>query len=219
MKHFFSLRKTIKENMIVSARKQFIFVHIPKTAGSSIFQALRQYNDAPDTDENRHLDLETICKRYAHLGNLSGNPAFEEGNRSHSTPGRSGKFFKFAFVRNPWDRIVSMYFYRLQNREIPRDLSFFDFVINRKNYPFGLHREQVKLLADDNGQIAMDFIGRFENLREDWVEVQNRIDVKADLPRLKQTSHNHYRHYYNREIIDEVARMYPKDIDFFGYRF
>jgi hypothetical protein len=112
-----------------------------------------------------------------------------------------------------------MYSYRRQNQEIPQELSFFDFVMNRKDYPFGMHREQLKLLVDDNGTMVMDFVGRFENLEKDWNDVQARIGITAPLPQLKQTRHLHYRRYYNRELIDEVACLYPQDIKVFGYQF
>lgn len=205
--------------MIVSSGKCFVFIHIPKTAGSSIFRALMQYNDAPDTNENRHYDLLTICERYAHLGFHSGCTGEENREASTRDLGPLGGFFKFAFVRNPWDRVVSMYCYRLHNREIPDRLSFHRFVMNRNQHPFGLFREQVNFLEDQKGEIAVDFVGRFENLSEDWQRVQSRLGLKRRLGHLKKTSHRHYRSYYNQELIDEVAGIYPRDIAELGYDF
>ncbi|MCK4835561.1 MAG: sulfotransferase family 2 domain-containing protein [Candidatus Aminicenantes bacterium] len=205
--------------MIISSGKCFIFIHIPKTAGSSIFRALMQYNDASDTDENRHIVLMTICKRYAHLGIHSGCTSDEDRNKSNNDLGPLGKFFKFAFVRNPWDRLVSMYFYRLQHREIPEHLPFCEFVMKRNDYPFGIYREQVEFMENRKGELAVDFIGRFENLKKDWDRLQSRIGIKKKLGHLKRTCHIHYQSYYNQELIDEVARIYPKDITELGYHF
>ncbi|MCK4943541.1 MAG: sulfotransferase family 2 domain-containing protein [Candidatus Aminicenantes bacterium] len=194
--------------MMVSNRKRFVFVHIPKTGGSSIFRALSPYNDAPDTDENRHLELVEIYNRYGYLAGDSDGSA-----------GELKKYFKFAFVRNPWDRVVSMYSYRLSNREIPPNLCFSEFVLKRRQYPFGMHREQVELIEDQDGKIALDFIGRLENLEKDWSTLQSRLGISSRLPHLKQTSHQHYQTYYNRELRDEIAGLYPRDIKTFGYRF
>jgi hypothetical protein len=193
--------------MIISVRKRFVFVHIPKTAGSSMFRALASYNDAPDTDENRHMEWIRIAENARTL-------VGREGETPHL-----GNYFKFAFVRNPWDRVVSMYNYRLRNREIPPDLPFPEFIFNRTDYPFGMHREQVKLIEDSHGKIAMDFIGRFENLEKDWAIIQDRLKISCGLPHLKATVHRPYQTYYHRELVDEIARMYPRDIQLFGYEF
>ena len=205
--------------MIVSSGKCFLFVHIPKTAGSSIFQALKQYNDAPDTNENRHFDLLAICERYAHLGFHSGCKDHGRIQRLNHPLGPLGHFFKFAFVRNPWDRVVSMYGYLLQNRELTEDISFHEFVMKRHRHPFGLYREQVNFLEDQKGELAVDFIGRFENLQKDWETVENRIGMKRRLGHFKQTSHKIYKSYYNQELIDQVAKIYPRDIAELGYDF
>lgn len=203
--------------MIISIRKRFVFVHIPKTAGSSIYQALRPFNDAPDTDENRHLELSAICSRYGYLALENENEVPPNGPQTGLGP--LGDFFKFAFVRNPWDRVLSMYCYRLQNQEIPPHVSFYEFVMNRRSYPFGMHREQVALIKDPGRGMVMDFIGRFENLQQDWQEIQRRLDISAGLPHFKQTRHRHYRTYYNQELIEEVSRMYPQDIELLEYQF
>jgi len=194
--------------MIVSIQKRFVFIHIPKTAGSSIFQVLTSCNDAPDTDENRHMEWTRILEEYNNLVSGQGEAVGDLEN-----------YFKFAFVRNPWDRVVSMYSYRVRNGEIPADLSFPEFVFKRRNYPFGMHREQVKLIEDHHGKIAMDFIGKFENLKNDWAILQDRLKIGSDLPHLKATVHRPYQTYYTRELIEEVATMYPRDIQLFGYNF
>lgn len=194
--------------MLISNQKRFIFVHIPKTGGSSIFRALSSCNDAPDTDDNRHLGLLEIYNRYGYLAGEDDGAA-----------GELKKYFKFAFVRNPWDRVVSMYSYRLRNREIPPDLTFSEFVMNRREHPFGMHRDQVKFIEDPEGKVAVDFIGRFENLEKDWSTLQSRFGISSGLPHLKRTSHRHYQTYYNRKLRDEIADLYRRDIETFGYRF
>ena len=194
--------------MLISNQKRFIFVHIPKTGGSSIFRALSFCNNAPDTDENRHLELIEIYNRY---GYLAGDDDGQAGGLK--------KYFKFAFVRNPWDRVVSMYSYRLRNREIPPDLTFSEFVVNRREHPFGMHRDQVKFIEDPAGQVAVDFIGRFENLEKDWSTIQSRFGISSGLPHLKRTSHRPYQTYYSPELRKEIADLYRRDIETFGYRF
>jgi hypothetical protein len=82
-----------------------------------------------------------------------------------------------------------------------------------------MNREQAKLLEGREGNPAMDFIGRFESLTEDWAVLQNKLGISSELPHLKATDHRPYRSYYNQELIEEVASMYPRDIQLFGYDF
>ena len=128
---------------------------------------------------------------------------------------RWNEYFKFSFVRNPWDRLVSMYFYRRDVRKvIPCEMSFKGFVrwLHFDCNPFTQIKWFQKRLQE------MDFVGRFENLYEDYEVVRERFGLE-ELPCHEGTTHDHYTTYYDREMCQLVTGYYKEDIDEFGYSF
>ena len=65
----------------------------------------------------------------------------------------------------------------------------------------------------------MDYICRFETLREDAVAVSDKIGFRLKLPHLRKSKHRHYSEYYDTEAREIVANAYKKDIEYFGYQF
>ena len=78
---------------------------------------------------------------------------------------------------------------------------------------------QLEWLVSQNGEIELDFIGRFENIRSDFERLTNILGVNAELPHLNATTTEHYRYYYNDETREIVRKWFAKDIEFFGYEF
>ena len=120
-------------------------------------------------------------------------------------------YFKFAFVRNPWDRLLSAYFYtfdRLKNTS-----ANFDRWI-RSNLQPKYSMSQFKFTRGCN------FIGRFENLEKDFKFICDKIGLHSQqLPHKNKTNHRHYTEYYDDETRQLVAEKYAKDIEYFGYEF
>lgn len=148
--------------------------------------------------------------------------------------------FKFAFVRNPWDRVVSLYHHQTQKNPTPFRHWIYDIVI-RDGYP--LYRKETWLptdntsstggtsqkwksqtdwLIDDDGSVCVDFIGRYENLQEDFDKACKVIGIKTPkLPHANRSeSKAQYHSYYQDEdLIKIVADWHKKDIERFGYKF
>ncbi len=236
-----------------------VFIHVPKTAGTSVLRALG----------------------HGRTGRLPGQAARTSG-RDHlpwfvyqtANPEYYARAFSFAFVRNPWDRALSAYRHVLRETEgagkvpgggrvdgqagggaadeqpetIAADVrsytSFTDFV--RRGLAEGHFRSHLMFLPQSffvlgaNGEPAVDFVGRFEQIDQDFAEVAARLGLLAELPRENvgdagrtdgaaepgsgadraATSEPAYRAaYQDPAAVDIVAEIYREDVRAFGYTF
>jgi hypothetical protein len=197
--------------VIVSHRLRCIFVHVQKTAGTSIENVLR-HHDA-DAGSNLHAG-----RRHLHAREI----------RELVPRDVWDGYFKFAFVRNPFERLVSWYFMCVQ---VPVPNGFCRYV--RDNFPTfesfvtgatsGMGekttRNQADYVNDADGAQIVDFVGRYESLTDDFAKVARRLGVAAALPRSNPSTHGDYRDYYTDAMRDIVAARYARDLDCFGYRF
>lgn len=133
------------------------------------------------------------------------------------------QYFKFAFVRNPWDRMVSAYFYAKEYLGL--SMGRFDEFIKEKAWDeygeaIDPHWEPQHEFIRFNDRFIVDFIGRFENLDADFTEACHQIGIKpCQLPHVNATQHADYKEYYTDELRQIVAEKYAKDIELFGYEF
>lgn len=136
------------------------------------------------------------------------------------------KYFKFGFVRNPWDRMVSCYFNKVASKSYPPFRKCFGMTFTE----FVKHLEKRDLESGDchirlqcrffPALEQMDFIGRIENFTEDFQYLMTILGLNtADIPRKNSTSHDHYSTYYTEETRDIIERLYQEDIETFGYTF
>jgi Sulfotransferase family len=198
-----------------------IFIHIPKVAGQSVEQfflhlAGLTWKTRASFLLRRNLDPALGPRRLAHL------TASEYVSCGHLTQVAFNSFYKFSFVRNPWDRIVSEYAYRRHYRKF----DFKTFLFKRLPSPGSSDSyrhilPQHCFLYDENEQLLVDFIGRFENLQSDFEVICGDLGINsARLPhRNKAISRKHYSKYYDSESKEYVAELYKKDIKLFSYTF
>lgn len=204
--------------MPISDKYKCIFIHIPKNAGSSIEIALDMFRH----DYQRpHLDA-----LFGRLGNrnMQHMTAIELSRRQDLLPEYKFRtYFKFAFVRNPWERVVSDYLSWSTN--LGRS-PFDKFVENMYRSPH-LQKTQYQYVYDRSGNCLVDFIGRHENLEKDWEFVSRYIGCRKCLPRYNKASeakplklgYLHYSKYYDEVISEIVRKKFKKDIEFFNYTF
>ena len=212
--------------MLLSLQHNFIFIHVYRTGGTSIRAALEPFSHRPERSFLRkalkRIGIEPSPQILPYRSRDFYKHIRAKELASELPPGVFDHSFKFAFVRNPWDFQVSMYHYILSNprhffyRQV-RSLSGFEQYAEwvSKNY----RKLQKDFVADEKGNLLVDFLGRFENLPHDFDAVCSTIGISAELPAVNGTRHRDYRSYYtdhSRRLIEEHFR---EDVDFFGYSF
>lgn len=179
---------------LIDFENKIIFVHIPKTAGSSIKKALG--------GGTGHLTITEISNFF-----------------DKQTLGVNiNNFFKFSFVRNPLDRLVPVYASFFKGSET--DMSKFNSWIyhHESAAPF---RPMTTFLCDENKNIKVDFVGKFENLETDWEIVCERIGKNIELPFIETTVmplEKPYSQYYTPETTAIIRDWLKDDFELFGYK-
>lgn len=196
---------------MICHKHKCIFIHIPRCGGTSIEKSIVGKNWFDINQSTKHLIASTAKKIYKPYWN---------------------DYFKFSFVRNPWDRMVSLKrfkkFYGISFRKGKINMGKYmkkfaqievDPRSESKNDKFNPIKNAVYLNILN---AELDFIGRFENLNEDFEFICKSI---GDIPPLlsndlmHQSNHKHYTEYYNDKKKQIVAEKYAKDIEYFGYEF
>ena len=156
---------------------------------------------------------------------LPKHPPYVSDCRRHNWPG----YFRFAFVRNPWDRLVSVWVEKIDAIFSPfriygwtPALPFRDFVRavcamppDERDHHFA---PQAPLLRYA-GEWCVDFLGRFERLNEDWRLLSQAAGWKAPLPHINRSEHKPWREYYTPELAQLVRETFAEDANLFGYRY
>jgi hypothetical protein len=151
-------------------------------------------------------------------------------------PREFSEYFKFSFVRNPWDKLVSAFHFlkkggltvsdkKWSDKNLSPYADFDAFVrngIQRKEIrAFPHFRPQSDFICLSRGKPGVDFLGYFENLEEDFSYVCRRLNVNPPLLELNRnlSRKKDYRDYYTDETRRIVARFYADDIEMLGYSF
>jgi len=204
-------------DIMISHSKSIIFVHIQKTGGNSICAALNERRSPPE----KHFFARDLIEVY--------------GQQKWNT------YFKFAIVRNPWDRLVSWWSMIDANRSaapkkqdwnnfhrfiLDRARTFEEFLencdaeFNDKDGRKWIYRNQIDYLTDTSGRLLVDYVGRFESLEQDFDFITKRaLGHSVSLPHVNRSQHRHYSEYYSPALVDKVAQRFERDIESFGYAF
>ena len=233
--------------MPISHDLKIIYVHIPKTGGGTIEKSLGIFGQ----DNNGSLELNYNILYGKETNKFLQHLTIQEINEIKKK--EFDNYKKVSFVRNPYDKIVSEYFWRIQiygKKKIEFKKYLFEEVIPRKNGKnifiknfyknedlvplLDIHYlDQYKFLINRDGNFCTDFIGKFENLEEDFYKIfnfkieENKIQknksnyiyylYKKIMPKfLKKKA---YRRFYDNETRDLINKEYSKDLKFFDYHF
>jgi hypothetical protein len=201
--------------VIISRKKKFIFAAFNKTGTTSIEKSLKKYR-------NRIYDT-YLRHRYRQLAPDSAVPFQHVPPRLIQQLAGDDfwkECFTATFVRNPWDRIVSVYLYHKQlipnKHPLAAQLTFDDWV--RRGGAGSARDLMSRFVCDDTGQQIVDFIGRFERLEDDYEKMcrLGGLDAEA-LPHEKKTKRRDYKTYYSEETREIVRSWVEKDLEAFGY--
>jgi len=206
--------------MILSAQHGFIFVAIPKTGTHAVRQALRE-NLGPEDIEQVGL-FETKRFPMPELARLGHGHLSLEQVRPFLKPDVFDGYFKFAFVRNPFDRFISYCAFCTRDEgafETDPKKVMWEFI----DYPpMGhlLFQPQHTFLVDKAGNLLTDALGRVETMQQSYDEIAKRIGIPSRaLDRVNATTRGDYRDYYDQALVDAVAKIYSRDLELFGYEF
>jgi hypothetical protein len=208
---------------VIFDKHKCIFIHIPKSAGSSINYALGLKKE-PTSKKDKMM-----WKHHATALSTKKNYASKE---------QWNNYFKFAIVRNPFDRIVSSYNFickKMTPSNFRDRLLFKDFIykkgifkkllnpslITKKENRYVQIKSSSDFITDKNNNIIVDYVGRFENLKDDWNFICKQLGAKIELPHMNKCSRDckHYRDYYDDDTKEFVSEACKKDLKTFGYKF
>lgn len=222
--------------MRISHEHKFLWMAIPKTGTKTVRTTLNQVNNIIKSNSDitspyyQHVYARRLKKEFGQTG------------------WDWDDYFKFTFVRNPWARMVSLYSYqqkmayqwkhgegKFKNRKTSRWSSIQNHQgINcakfMKKYPTfkdaifkALHqftKTQFDYICDKNGKQLLDFVGKLENLQEDFNIVCDKIGIpRQELPHTNKSEHRHYTEYYDDEMKQFIAERCKWEIETFGYEF
>lgn len=206
---------------MISHKYKCIFVHIPKCGGSSIESVLwpgerteadlwmgftSKYGNQYQSGGLQHLFATNIVKAV-------GEDIYES-------------YYKFSFIRNPWDRAVSQYSYMTERDDLREYIGMPEKCSFKKYLDLITHKEHVqwapqyKFITDGNGELIVDFVGRLETIWRDFGVVANRIGLERyTLPHANKSARRATNSYYDEESIEMVRYFYARDIALFGYEY
>ena len=135
----------------------------------------------------------------------------------------SRTYFKFAFVRNPFDRFVSYCaFVSRETDNFQRDprAVMRHVLFELQPLQHVLYQPQHAQLIDADGSLLADYVGRVEQMQQSYDEVCARVGIPTtQLEQVNSTRRGGYRDYYDQPLIDGVAALYRRDLELFGYGF
>lgn len=203
---------TLSNNAVLDEYKT-VFFCIAKSANSSIKAAILKALGHEVTEDvpHRHPDL-----------NIKDNEYVDQSCRGWD---------KFTIVRNTWDRLVSCYEQKICTDRVNtgsfkrlgfyRDMDFYTFILKVCSMPkANIHWYPQFEQISYNGNVLANFVGRFENIEEDWQKIRKRCRLPLDdLPHYNKSNREDYREYYVPLLVETVRETYGPEIGYFGFEF
>jgi len=191
--------------MLISDKNKFIFVHVPKTGGTSVTVALEPH-------------CHNKCKDYKTRPTYLRSRGLSTHMQSRRIPKQiiTKNYFIFGFVRNPWTWHVSYYEYIKRRREHNRHN-----IVKRQTFAqYIAAKKKAKFTQMFHWVSKCDFVGRTETLQEDFNHVMMELGLPLiELQQYKNSNIVDYAAYYDDTTRDLVAQLHRGDIERYGYEF
>lgn len=206
--------------MRISLSKKFVALANPRCASTSIRRMVNRFSDfrsGVNCDLKHHSALRTV-ERFL----------IDEGHNPD-------EFYFFTTVRNPWDRVVSIYHYGLKNPKstwhkpavASKDFKVFvhsealirHFRPKSSSRPLREGPHVIDTFMRDNKGVVRGHVFRLEELDTIADVLKKEVGIDVNLPHVNATSHNDYRSYYDEVSKNHVAYLFERDIKRFGYVF
>lgn len=205
--------------MLISHNHKFIFIHVYKVAGTSVRTALQRFTHTP----SKKNKLRSLLLLSPSIYNTDFDGHVSASSLKTRLPSKVfDNYFKFAFVRNPWDWQVSLYHFALQTPEhhqhqLIKNMQSFDEYINwRVNEDLRLQKDF--LYEEDS--LLVNYVGKMENLESDLSAVCKKIGLPIiSVPHKNQSKHKSYKEYYGSSTRRYVEEAFAEDIRTFDYSF
>ena len=182
---------------MISSKHNFIFIHIPKTGGSSVVDIFRKFHNSDEQIETAHQTISGLKKRYLHCI----------------------EYDILSVIRNPYERMISYFFHmKLRDKDGFRSFTKEGFV----NFLLKGHIDKIwkpfpSQISFFNGE-KINLI-RFENFKEELKPILNKYGIDEPIPKINTTKHKHYSYYYDNETRAIIEDLYKDDLKEFGYKF
>lgn len=211
---------------MISYDKRCIFIHIPKCGGTSIENIIWP-NLEDRSEENLWMGFVSKYHNKYQTGGLQHLLAVQVMEEVGMDIFNS--FYKFAIVRNPWDRIVSQFAYMQVRPDLMDFLgmspdtefkSYLDLIQTKQHVQW---MQQTHFILDRNRKLLVDKVGRMETFQSDSTEILNKVGFANDQFEIKHTNKSKRKeidfYYSDAESVQMVRDIYADDIEFFGYEF
>ena len=207
--------------MIVSSKKKFIFIHIPKTAGTSLKIVLKKYGASKGI-------LNFLVRRF-HKNGLAKFLYCLRTYDAHTSikdlykliPTRCiQSYFKFCVVRNPYERLVSFYFHILKEKHHPwhqKIASYGSFEVLVNNLEVVNEPSQLSYIRNEQGKLEIDQIIYYESLTLQLPLLSKQLGFSIHIPHENKSKHNNWKEYYTPALRDKVYTFYQEDFVAFNY--
>lgn len=208
--------------MPIDHEHKYVYIHIPKTGGSSIEKFLNLQNKDKLWSTTDFLISKNIKYAFQHLP-ISLIKTYFLNTKDFNS------YFKFTFVRHPYDRCLSEFFW-LANVKAPnnqkRDLSsgaFSFWLLTYYNQPRNDHNlNQSDFILDENGNIIVNFIGKLENINEDLNKIIKILNINKPISELGYENKNNINYnkneYLTKNNKDLIYIRFKKDFEILGYK-
>jgi len=211
-----------------------LFIHIPKNAGTTIRTSSVLKGKIFDAEPRVHKSKEYTKDVLATMNSIGDHHGYEHARWRDISKEYALFYDAFAVIRNPWDRVVSRYFFAKKVTEIEKkepvgkhNIDSFEHFLEERfewgNKPYMWHRAirgwypAYDYVTDDRGKLRCDMM-RFDNLNEDICKYFN-IPKMSRSRNVTALNKGTYKDIYTPETIQIVADWYKKDIDFWGFDF